>query len=316
MNYNRIYNEIISNANSLNRIKNNGIYYEKHHIMPKCIGGSNNKENLILLTPREHFICHWLLCKIYPHNHKIIYAFNSFSFKTNGAKNHKGVLDNYNTSKNYEYARKRISNILRGKKISEKHKESLRDTTYINNSIVNKRVKKIELDTYLSKGWIKGRKKYKRTPPSEETKNKIRESTIGRIYSEETRKKVIAHSIENPRCWVSNKNSSKHIEIKDLDKYIDKGWVKGRYANSKIDFNNMTFIKMDEYYKCVKNIEVDEWLNCGWQKVEFTEYALNHKNNERKNIWMNNSIQQIRVHKTEIDYFKRIGFILGRIVDK
>ena len=31
---------------------------------------------------------------------------------------------------------------------------------------------------------------------------------------------------------------------------------------------------------------------------------------------MNNSIQQIRVHKTEIDYFKRIGFILGRIVDK
>jgi hypothetical protein len=39
--------------------------YEKHHIIPKSLGGSNQKSNLTLLTPREHFICHWLLIKIY-----------------------------------------------------------------------------------------------------------------------------------------------------------------------------------------------------------------------------------------------------------
>jgi hypothetical protein len=39
--------------------------HEKHHIVPKSLGGSNQKSNLTYLTPREHFICHWLLVKIY-----------------------------------------------------------------------------------------------------------------------------------------------------------------------------------------------------------------------------------------------------------
>lgn len=39
--------------------------HEKHHIIPKSLGGTNKKENLTNLTPREHFICHWLLTKIH-----------------------------------------------------------------------------------------------------------------------------------------------------------------------------------------------------------------------------------------------------------
>lgn len=39
-------------------------YTEKHHIIPKCLGGSNKKDNLVILTAREHFICHWLLTKM------------------------------------------------------------------------------------------------------------------------------------------------------------------------------------------------------------------------------------------------------------
>jgi hypothetical protein len=42
----------------------NFIYYENHHIIPKSLGGSDKKENLVLLSPREHFICHWLLLKM------------------------------------------------------------------------------------------------------------------------------------------------------------------------------------------------------------------------------------------------------------
>jgi hypothetical protein len=38
---------------------------ENHHIIPKSLGGTNKKENLTNITPREHFICHWLLTKIY-----------------------------------------------------------------------------------------------------------------------------------------------------------------------------------------------------------------------------------------------------------
>lgn len=63
MNYKRIYDEIISNAK--NRITNKGDYFEKHHIIPKFDNGSNDKDNLVRLTAREHFIAHLLLMKIY-----------------------------------------------------------------------------------------------------------------------------------------------------------------------------------------------------------------------------------------------------------
>lgn len=39
-------------------------YFEKHHIVPKCLGGNDTEENLINLTPKEHFLCHWLLTKM------------------------------------------------------------------------------------------------------------------------------------------------------------------------------------------------------------------------------------------------------------
>ncbi len=40
-------------------------YKERHHIVPWCLGGSNASENMAELTGREHFICHWLLTKMY-----------------------------------------------------------------------------------------------------------------------------------------------------------------------------------------------------------------------------------------------------------
>jgi hypothetical protein len=70
MNYQKVYNQIIERA------KNRQLegYKEKHHIIPKCLGGNNDKENLVELTAREHFLCHRLLCEIYPLNHKLIWA--------------------------------------------------------------------------------------------------------------------------------------------------------------------------------------------------------------------------------------------------
>ena len=47
---------------------------EIHHIVPRCMGGTDSKDNLVKLTPREHFIAHWMLTKIYPDNNKLKYA--------------------------------------------------------------------------------------------------------------------------------------------------------------------------------------------------------------------------------------------------
>lgn len=41
-------------------------YVEKHHIVPKCMGGKDDVDNLVSLTPEEHYLAHLLLVKIYP----------------------------------------------------------------------------------------------------------------------------------------------------------------------------------------------------------------------------------------------------------
>ena len=70
MNYEKIYNQIVNRAK--NRILE--CYTEKHHIIPRCMGGSDDKENLVSLTAREHFLCHHLLVRIYPENIKLKFA--------------------------------------------------------------------------------------------------------------------------------------------------------------------------------------------------------------------------------------------------
>jgi hypothetical protein len=39
--------------------------YETHHIVPKSLGGSDSKDNLVVLTPREHCLAHMLLARMY-----------------------------------------------------------------------------------------------------------------------------------------------------------------------------------------------------------------------------------------------------------
>lgn len=62
MNYQRHYDLLISRAQS--RIPIGSI--EKHHIIPKCLNGSNDKTNIAKLYPREHYMAHLLLVKIHP----------------------------------------------------------------------------------------------------------------------------------------------------------------------------------------------------------------------------------------------------------
>jgi hypothetical protein len=74
MNYEKIYNQLIERAQSENRQKGCGVYFESHHIVPKCLGGNNDNTNLVLLTAREHYVAHKLLCEIYSDNAKLHYA--------------------------------------------------------------------------------------------------------------------------------------------------------------------------------------------------------------------------------------------------
>lgn len=65
--YTNIYYSIIMIAKSRPALSE---YTEKHHIIPKSLGGSNTIDNLAILTAREHFICHRLLTKMTTGKHK------------------------------------------------------------------------------------------------------------------------------------------------------------------------------------------------------------------------------------------------------
>jgi len=60
--YTRWYYSIIQKAQT--RVLPNNTYIEKHHIIPRGLGGNNSKLNIVNLTPREHFVCHLLLTKM------------------------------------------------------------------------------------------------------------------------------------------------------------------------------------------------------------------------------------------------------------
>ena len=122
MNYQKVYESIIQKATSENRIKicknqESYAYYENHHILPKCLGGNDNKENLVLLTAREHFICHKILCEVYPENEKLRYAFWAMC-------NQRVNRDYIVSSRDYEYAKVLCLEMWRRPKSQESIKKS------------------------------------------------------------------------------------------------------------------------------------------------------------------------------------------------
>mgnify|MGYP000733483175 CR=1 FL=1 len=80
-----------------------------HHILPKCLGGTDDLENLVELTAEEHFVAHQLLVKIYPNSPNLIFACHRMSYSKN---------DRRANNKMYGWLRKRFRNRARhnGKK--------------------------------------------------------------------------------------------------------------------------------------------------------------------------------------------------------
>lgn len=99
MNYKKLYESIIRKARDENRKKHKGgVYYEWHHVIPvfmflirkksrkgppgHLLGNHDDAENLVLLTPREHFICHILLKNMFKDTKYAIQATSALGFFT------------------------------------------------------------------------------------------------------------------------------------------------------------------------------------------------------------------------------------------
>ena len=148
------YTKWYYNIINLARTKNHTGYTERHHIIPKSIGGSDNDDNLIILSAKEHFICHFLLTKMIPSTsssyHKMIHAF--IFMKAENSNHYR-----YMNSSLYDSIKEKYS-IIRSE-MSKSSNNSQYGTMWVSNFKEKCSIKILcsDISSYLEKGWSKGR---------------------------------------------------------------------------------------------------------------------------------------------------------------
>jgi hypothetical protein len=179
--YKKIYFDIINNAKKQYRSKKD-FYYERHHIIPKSLGGDDTLENTVLLTAREHYICHKLLIRITTGKNKLAMLHAVWAFNRKSANQNRIVV----SSRDYESIRKQLSEemsksrlgvINKGRAVSENQKNK------ISNSLKG-RVFSILTKEKMKESWKT------RPPRSVEHCKNISLATKGKKLSEETRTKM------------------------------------------------------------------------------------------------------------------------------
>lgn len=137
MDYRKHYNALIE------RSKNRKLYEysESHHIIPKCMGGSDDKDNLVTLTPEEHYLAHQLLVKIYPDNKKLINAAVM-------------MIPKRPSNKLYGWLRRKFSELQRDTQLGKNNNQY--GSRWIHNKSL-KENKKLKKDDPLPLDWEEGR---------------------------------------------------------------------------------------------------------------------------------------------------------------
>jgi hypothetical protein len=180
--YEKWYNSIIQNAQS--RVIDS--YTECHHIIPRSLGGGDESSNLVDLTAKEHFICHWLLVKMHTGESrgKMINALYMMQGKSSHQKRYTSKI----TGRIYEHLRKEYSEYIRkqntGNQINDEQREKIRQS-----KLGKKR-------SPFSNEWKENLKKNHKSKQatfdgrlSEETRKKIGNKIRGRKHTEEEKKR-------------------------------------------------------------------------------------------------------------------------------
>lgn len=162
------YEKFIQNIlNTRGRFACGDEYYERHHIVPKCMGGTDDNDNLIDLYAREHFEAHRLLALENPNVKGLIYAWHRMSCGGNDK------MDSYKlTPEEYEEMKKVYSEMRRKEATGVKQSQET----------IEKRVSK-----------LRGK------PRSEETKRKMSEAKKGKPVPEETKEKIRKKLVGKPQ---------------------------------------------------------------------------------------------------------------------
>lgn len=179
MDYKKIYDNLIFRAQD--RLLDCQIYYENHHIIPKCLGGTDDNDNLVYLLPEEHYIAHLLLVKIY-NNPKLIHAANMMVVSS---KNNK------RNNKSYAWVRKKHANAI---SINQSGiGNSQHGSMWITDGWVNKKIKKEDI---IPKGWNQGRSNLWNDDQKKQIAERNKKAQTGTTRSKETKDKI-SNSLKN-----------------------------------------------------------------------------------------------------------------------
>ena len=237
--YSKLYYKITSNAKQ--RITEG--YTELHHIIPQSLGGSNDKDNLVELTAREHFICHWLLIKMTEGDErgKMLYALqgmkaenkfqNRYHTKITARVYEKYRIEN---AENHSKVMKGRPAHNKGRKMSEEQKQLLREKAKENHA---------------------SGKIY-----STESQQKRIAKVLGQKRTDETRKKMSASHTGK----IKGPQSEEHkLAISLAGKGIKK--KQGHSTNVANAVKGNISINKDGIEKKVKQDTLQQYLNEGWQ---------------------------------------------------
>ena len=205
MNYLKHYTRLIQTRKELPRKKGNVEYYENHHIIPKWLGGDDSKDNMVLLTAREHFVAHWLLWK-HHRDRKSAFAFHMMTLCWNNQQQRIGSSWQFEIAKKAVFEFQRGENhhrygkpgTMKGKKHTEEALEKLRRP--------KSEVHKLNQSKAM-KGKYKGRKN---GPHSDERKDNISTARLG-------------------MKWYTDGNTD--IQVKEGD--VPQGFTPGRSPQPK-----------------------------------------------------------------------------------
>ena len=212
----------------MNRIKGDGVYYERHHIIPRSLCGDNSKSNLVLLTAKEHFVCHLLLTKMVTGDsrRKMVCALSKMAFQSNRKQFRKL------TAGEYELARtlfaKEQKEFFAGREPWNKGKTAANDPRVALNAM-NTAITKATWDYHLSDEHKRKISKFHsnrlRGSLSLEHRAKLSEQRTGRVagsHSEETKEKQ--GGVEY-YCPVTGKTKRFKTHLGEV---VSDGWIKGR----------------------------------------------------------------------------------------
>jgi len=212
--YSKWYFSIIQSAIDLTRSKKDR-YYEAHHIVPKSFGGSNKQSNLVLLTPREHFLCHLLLPKMMidpVKAGKMVYAFFRMKHKHINSR----LFDRFRTS--YGTLTKGENNPFYGRTHTVETKQKISRLGKYHTEESRKQMSESK----------KGKKIGSDNPMFGKVHPQEWRDAHSKRLSGENHFNFGKSSFVKGRVWFNNSKTSKMVDPTLLSELLDTGWVKGR----------------------------------------------------------------------------------------